>query len=50
MSKDDLVDYIIGLQSDFGMRSELGAIAQSVASYDGQYSELSDGSIVFRIS
>jgi hypothetical protein len=47
---EELVDKILEVQSDYGMRSELGAMAQSVASYDGQYSELSDGSIIFRIS
>jgi len=49
MSDEGVVDYIIEMQSNYGDRSELGAIAQSVASYDGQYIELSDGSIVFQI-
>jgi len=50
LDEDELVEKIIQEQSDFGQRSELGAIAQSVAGYDGQYSELSDGSIAFQIS
>ncbi len=36
-------------QSGFGMESELSAVAKSVASYDGEYGELSNGWIVFRI-
>lgn len=50
LSDDDLVEKIIDEQSDFGQRSELGAIAQSVAGYDGQFHELSDGTIAFQIS
>ena len=47
---EELVDKIIEELSEYGQRSQLGAIAQHVASYDGQYTELSDGSIVFQIS
>lgn len=50
LSDDDLVEKIIEEQSDFGQRSELGAVAQSVAGYDGSFTELSDGTIAFRVS
>lgn len=50
LDEDELVEKIIEEQSDFGQRSELGAVAQSVAGYDGEFTEFSDGSIAFRIS
>ena len=49
LDEDELVDKIIEMQSDYGQRSELGAIAQSISGYDGQYHQLSDGWIAFRI-
>ncbi len=49
LSDDELVEKIIDEQSDFGQRSELGAIAQSVAGYDGEFHELSNGWIGFQI-
>ena len=49
LSDDDLVEKIIEEASEYGQRSELGAIAQSVASADGQYHELPDGWIAFQI-
>jgi len=49
LSDDELVEKIIEEQSNFGQRSELGAIAQSVAGYDGEFHELSNGWIGFQI-
>ena len=49
LSQNQLVDKIIEQASDYGQTSELGAIAKSVASYDGQYHTLPDGWIAFRI-
>ena len=49
LSEDDLVDKIIEEQGGYGGSSELSAIAKSVASYDGEYGELSNGWIIFRI-
>jgi len=49
LSDDDLVEKIIEEQSDYGQRSELGAVAQSVASADGQYHEFANGWIAFQI-
>jgi len=49
LDKDELVEKIIEEQSDYGQRSELGAVAQSVAGYDGQYHELPNGWIAFQI-
>ena len=48
LSDDELVEKIIEIQSDYGQRSELGAVAQSVAGYDGQYTETSSGWIAFQ--
>lgn len=49
LNEDELVEKIIEEQSEFGQSSELGAIAKSVAGYDGQYHELPQGWIAFKI-
>ena len=46
---EELVEKIIEEQSEYGQLSELGAVAKSVAGYDGQYHELSNGWIAFQI-
>ena len=46
---EELVEKIIEEQSNYGLESELSAVAKSVAGYDGQYTELPNGWIAFRI-
>ena len=50
LSDDEIVEKVLEEQGNYGLSSDLGAIAKSVASYDGEYTELSDGGIVFQIS
>lgn len=50
LNEDELVEKIIEEQSDFGLESELSAVAKSVAGYDGQYTETSSGWIAFQTS
>ena len=50
LSDDDIVEKVLEEQGNYGLGSNLSAIAKSVASYDGEYHELSDGGIVFQIS